>query len=183
MSWFINLSGKRFGRLVVLCRLSKRSWGSLLWKCKCDCGELVNINGASLRYGRTLSCGCLMRELCSKANTRTDAARNKVWSMYLNHAHTLSLTFKLSAKQFDKLIFGKCYYCDLPPSRVSTSFAGKSILCSGIDRLDSNVGYTKYNCVSCCKVCNLMKKAYTLEFFLSHVTRIADNMRRLHGRH
>jgi len=180
--WFIDLSGKRFGRLKVLHKLPSRSWGSILWRCECDCGVLISVNGASLRYGRTLSCGCLMRELCSKANTRIGAARNKVWGMYRNHAHTLSLVFNLSTKQFDRFIFGRCYYCNALPSRVSTSFAGKSVLCNGIDRVDSNLGYISCNCVSCCKVCNIMKRAYTLEFFLAHVNRIANNVRRKHGK-
>jgi len=182
MNWFIDLTGKHFGRLTVLHKLSRRSWGSIVWRCKCECGNLASVDGSSLRDGLTRSCGCLMREICSKKNSKPEAARNKVWWMYKTHAHKLALPLKLNAKQFDKLIFGNCYYCCLPPSRVSTSFAGNSILCNGIDRINSQLGYTKTNCVPCCKVCNMMKKAYTLEFFISHAKRIASNVWRMHGK-
>ena len=178
----IDLSSRHFGRLLVLHKLPRRSWGSVLWRCQCACGNEVTVNGASLRYGRTLSCGCLMREKISQKNTKPEAARNKVWQMYKCHAHNSSLGLTLSPKQFDKLIFGDCYYCGLPPSRVYTSFAGNKILCNGIDRVNPKLGYTKTNCVSCCTVCNLMKKAYTLEFFIAHIKRIADNTRGLHGK-
>jgi hypothetical protein len=177
--WFIDLTNKRFGRLTVLHKLPRRSWGSILWRCKCTCGNLISVNGSSLRKGVTQSCGCLMREMCSEKNSKPNAARNKVWGMYINHARNLSLPFKLSAKLFDKLIFGNCYYCGTIPSRMSTAFSGNSILCNGIDRLNSKLGYTKANCVTCCAVCNVMKKAYSLEFFVSHVKRIARN---LHGK-
>ncbi len=182
MTWFIDLSGRRFGRLTVLHKLPTRSWGSIVWRCKCECGNFASVDGSSLREGLTQSCGCLMRELVSKNNTKPEAARNKVWRMYKTHAKNLSLPLKLNAKQFNNLIFGNCHYCGLPPNRVSASFAGNRVLCNGIDRLNSKLGYTKANCVSCCKVCNMMKKAYTLEFFLSHVKRIASNMRRVHGK-
>jgi hypothetical protein len=180
--WFIDLSGKHFGRLKVLHKLPRRSWGSIVWRCKCSCGRFVSVNGACLRDKKTQSCGCYMRETCSQKNSRPEAARNKVRGMYVNHAKTISAPFSLTGKQFDNLIFGNCYYCDSPPSRVSTSFAGNSVLCNGIDRINSTLGYTKHNCVSCCQVCNMMKKAYTLEFFLSHVKRIASHTRGLYGK-
>ena len=54
----INLTGKRFGKLVVLSRSTKRSHGSIYWNCHCDCGREKIINGANLRRGITRSCGC-----------------------------------------------------------------------------------------------------------------------------
>ena len=33
--------------------------GKVLWKCKCDCGNYTFVLGINLRYGDTLSCGCL----------------------------------------------------------------------------------------------------------------------------
>jgi hypothetical protein len=53
---FINLSGLRFGRLLVLSRQGKN------WKCLCDCGNEKNIYGNSLTKGATISCGCFFKE-------------------------------------------------------------------------------------------------------------------------
>jgi hypothetical protein len=52
----VNLSGLRFGSLVVLNR-SGSLRGSASWLCQCDCGVVVVVNNRSLR-GRKVSCGC-----------------------------------------------------------------------------------------------------------------------------
>lgn len=53
----IDLTGKRFGRLVVI-----KYAGKLKWLCKCDCGTIKEVNGESLRRKQTQSCGCLCKE-------------------------------------------------------------------------------------------------------------------------
>lgn len=64
MSKVTDLTGQRFGRLLVLEPLfgGKRT----RWKCLCDCGQVTIVgSGAHLTSGNTRSCGCLHRE-CSK---------------------------------------------------------------------------------------------------------------------
>lgn len=59
---FQNLTGKRFGRLVVLAYLGKtKSKSSSLWRCRCDCGKMTRSAGNKLRGNHTRSCGCLSR--------------------------------------------------------------------------------------------------------------------------
>lgn len=62
-----DLTGKRFGRLIVLHQdgfyITKDGKRLRQWKCKCDCGKTKTILGANLKRGRTLSCGCLNKEL------------------------------------------------------------------------------------------------------------------------
>lgn len=65
----VDITGKRFGRLVVLRREGSDASGTARWLCLCDCGGEVVSLGTSLRYGTTLSCGCLRRELSAVANT------------------------------------------------------------------------------------------------------------------
>lgn len=58
MGKFIDLTGKRFGRLEVIKRsdnVNKETY----WLCRCDCGNEKIINGHSLKTGNTKSCGCL----------------------------------------------------------------------------------------------------------------------------
>jgi hypothetical protein len=62
-----EMIGNRFGRLVVLSESKERySNGLVLWNCICDCGKEVTVNGASLRAGRTKSCGCIQEMPLSK---------------------------------------------------------------------------------------------------------------------
>lgn len=66
----IDLTGARFGRLVVIglydrVRYAKRV--SIRWKCKCDCGAEIVVQGHNLRSGNTKSCGCIRKEMASKS--------------------------------------------------------------------------------------------------------------------
>lgn len=62
----INIIGQRFGRWTVL-EPSNSRWGKgAFWLCRCDCGTEHVVNGYALRSGRSLSCGCLQREVASQ---------------------------------------------------------------------------------------------------------------------
>lgn len=54
-----DLTGQRFGKLVVLGIDEDRKDGRLKFKCKCDCGNIVSVEGYSLKDSSTTSCGCL----------------------------------------------------------------------------------------------------------------------------
>lgn len=55
----LDLTGQRFGRLVVLKRLNEKSKrGVRLWLCQCDCGGSVKTEAGPLRDGDRRSCGC-----------------------------------------------------------------------------------------------------------------------------
>lgn len=57
----VDLTGKRFGRLVVA-SLNRSDGKALFWDCVCDCGGEKVVRGESLKSGGTSSCGCLARE-------------------------------------------------------------------------------------------------------------------------
>lgn len=65
----IDLTGQRFGRLLVLNEARRDKHESVLWQCQCDCGNLSTVSGASLRAKNSVSCGCYRREAASKANS------------------------------------------------------------------------------------------------------------------
>ena len=60
-----DLTGQRFGRLVVLEKTSQRKNKKVVWKCKCDCGNITYVVGGSLVGNKTKSCGCLNKEKAS----------------------------------------------------------------------------------------------------------------------
>ena len=66
MSRRIDLSGKRFGRLIVLSYFRNNKHGHPIWECLCDCGTKKEVLGFHLRTGATVSCGCYIREKSSK---------------------------------------------------------------------------------------------------------------------
>ncbi len=58
MSTFIDLTGQRFARLIVLSRVEKNKHGQAMWLCQCDCGNQTVVQSGHLRSGHTKSCGC-----------------------------------------------------------------------------------------------------------------------------
>lgn len=54
----IDLTGKRFGRLIVVRRGENHKQGQARWICLCDCGNETLSSGRHLRNGNTKSCGC-----------------------------------------------------------------------------------------------------------------------------
>lgn len=60
MGKLINEVGNRYGRLLVIkpIKVNNRT----LWECKCDCGNIINVSGTSLRTQNTKSCGCLQKD-------------------------------------------------------------------------------------------------------------------------
>lgn len=67
----IDLTGQKFGRLIVL-ESAPNKGRRTQWKCLCDCGNECIVATDSLRSGRTQSCGCLHSEQVAnrnKANT------------------------------------------------------------------------------------------------------------------
>lgn len=54
-----DLTGQRFGRLVVTEKTEKRSKNRyVLWRCRCDCGNEIETTKDRLLSGNTTSCGC-----------------------------------------------------------------------------------------------------------------------------
>jgi hypothetical protein len=64
----IDLTGKRFGRLLVISRAANRG-AQVVWLCRCDCGVEKEARGNNLLSGCTTSCGCASRELITVRNT------------------------------------------------------------------------------------------------------------------
>lgn len=56
-----NLKGNRYGRLIALesTKEKDKNNGSIIWKCKCDCGNLFYASSHNLTRGAIRSCGCL----------------------------------------------------------------------------------------------------------------------------
>ena len=56
-----DLTGRRFGYLIVLEHAGKTKHGNAQWLCRCDCGKEAVVAGGHLTSGHTVSCGCRKR--------------------------------------------------------------------------------------------------------------------------
>lgn len=69
----VDLTGRRFGRLVVVGRGENSSSGGPRWACRCDCGGSSLSGASALKAGMTQSCGCLRRERLEAVYARNSA--------------------------------------------------------------------------------------------------------------
>lgn len=56
---FMNLRGRRYGRLTVVGYVPGDATDRSVWRCVCDCGREVSLRGYAL--AQSFSCGCLKR--------------------------------------------------------------------------------------------------------------------------
>lgn len=66
---FQDLTGQRFGRLVVVSWAGRKA-RSARWLVRCDCGVEKVVYATNLKAGQTRSCGCLSREVSTKRTYR-----------------------------------------------------------------------------------------------------------------
>jgi Staphylococcus phage HNH endonuclease len=81
-----DLSGKRFGRLVVLRFSHISKTRKTYWVCKCDCGRTKRARADSLLDGAIIACGCVgkarRRAACTKHGKNRRTARSPVYSAF-----------------------------------------------------------------------------------------------------
>jgi hypothetical protein len=170
----IDLTGLRFGRLIVLGfdKIVSALKRHRYWKVRCDCGTEKTVYNHNLISGDTESCGCLHRDLLSLPPGI--GGRNKILRKYKDTASKKELLWTLTDVEFDELTCRPCYYCGMPPSNSTAGCKGMNgaFVYSGLDRSDSSQGYTSSNVVPSCWTCNWMKRHMSEEVFLFHIAKI-----------
>ena len=74
----INMTGERYGRLLVVEQNKTDKRGEVWWLCRCDCGKTVAVRGSYLRTGATKSCGCLHQDSITK-HGMSDTRLYSIW--------------------------------------------------------------------------------------------------------
>ena len=182
MRKFVDLLGKRINRLTVIELMPKRvdSKGrkQVIWRCLCDCGRITDVHSSSLTQEKTRSCGCYRTEAISGKNeARRVSPEQRVSKIMLYRCKTgaaeKGLECTLSYNDVKTLIFDTCYYCGVPPSNTYKFDSHGPVKYSGIDRVDSEIGYTLDNVVPCCWICNSAKKDFSKGEFIAMALRVA----------
>ena len=188
----IDLTGKRFGKLLVKGQILERgNRGQIKWECLCDCGNKHITSGESIRSGKSKSCGCLRKEAPpNKLKDRKMAVWKQLYnSTILKRNKKWGISGDLSLDDF--IFFSKepCYYCGLENSNLAQDRRGwnknkqisdTKIKFNGIDRIDSSKGYWADNVVTCCKYCNTAKNTMSEKDFYKFIQRIYGHIKKNH---
>ncbi len=172
----LNLTNKRFGRLVVL-EQADSIGGLRAWKCQCDCGVIKNIKQEYLTKGDTKSCGCLNNDSRSARAWKMHSASTK-YHPQVSMARVIwkDNYYEMNFEDFYKLSQKNCFYCNMPPSNIyygsvynensKNPEKHKPLIYNGIDRIDSNKNHSMGNVVPCCKTCNKAKRERSFQDFI-----------------
>jgi len=168
----MDLTGRTFGQLTVLEKVMNTSRRKE-WRCHCTCGKTVIVRSNNLRTGNTTSCGCARgpKGPTGKRIPEKDSLRNDLYSHYRSGARRRNLSFSLTKEEFSDLVDKPCQYCGWYPDKGF----------NGIDRIDSDQGYSKGNCVPCCSICNNAKKKMPVDVFIEWGLKLGRNLRLTKG--
>ena len=66
MSKFKDRTGVVYSRLTAVECVGRNKSGKPVWRCRCECGDEVEVVSGSLASGNTTSCGCLFKDCVTK---------------------------------------------------------------------------------------------------------------------
>ena len=149
MGNLIDLAGQEFGRLKILRRAGKDKRGEILWLCQCNCGNLTTVRGSILRNGRTVSCGCLIKEMLANGTVRRTHGMGKT-STYRIYYHMLDRCNNTNNPFFDRYGGRGINICpDWTGKNGFVNFLrnmGERPQGKSIDRIDNDGNYEPGNC-------------------------------------
>jgi hypothetical protein len=142
-----DIEGKRFGRLVAQIRVGRDRWGSFIWLCKCDCGNIEEIIGHYLWTGETQSCGCLHTDVrieigkANKTHGMTKTPTYVSWNSMITRCTNIN-------HKFYKHYGGRGITVCVSWLLFENFFADMGERPEGLtlDRRDNDKGYYKENC-------------------------------------
>lgn len=150
MSYKIDLTGQKFGRLTVIKYYGSTKRRRNMWLCKCECGNEKVVEGSHLKSGHTKSCGCIQMENIKKINYKTGMSNTRLYYAYRN---MLNRCYRKKSTMYK--------YYGLRGIKVCNEWKDKKdgfkvfsewALNNGyaenlsLDRIDCNKGYCPENC-------------------------------------
>mgnify|MGYP000742202849 FL=1 len=72
MSRYLDLKGKRFGKLTALYRIEDGEKGYAKWLCRCECGGEMIVDTKRLQRGTVTNCGCEPKKTARNGSRRPD---------------------------------------------------------------------------------------------------------------
>lgn len=141
----IDLTGQRFNYLTVINYAGQRK-GRTYWRCRCECGNVIDVYSYSLKSGNTKACGCHKKDGWNNGRTHglSKTRQYRIWRNMKNR-------------------------CENPNDKYYVNYGGRNIsICSEwresfksfydwamengysdeltLDRIDNNGNYEPSNC-------------------------------------
>lgn len=151
MGKYVDLTGQRFGRLVVLSPSKTRKYGQAFWVCQCDCGTIKELPTESLKKGTSKSCGCLQKERASAANKKHGLYESRLYSIWANMIGRCDRPTSTGYKNYGGRGIRVCdewhnFQSFMQWAKQSGYDPSLKFLKCSLDRIDANKDYSPDNC-------------------------------------
>lgn len=147
MSRIHDLTGRRFGRLVVVSFYGIARNGGAAWKCRCDCGRdrVVRAIYMTRSVNPTISCGCRRDGHPIHGDTKggVRSPRFKVWIEAKGRAKKKGLPFTIGVT--DVVVPALCPLLGIPLKHHVGDGKGPRDDTPSLDRLVPRLGYVPGN--------------------------------------
>jgi hypothetical protein len=171
--------GKEINNIKIL-KIIKKSMQKryrTYFECICFCETLFCVRADHFINEKIKSCGCKSIELAAAGHTlpNNQAAYNIIFKGYRTGAKIRGLSFSLSNDEMKLFFSQNCFYCNAFPRNAvikKDKFKSYKLTYNGIDRINSNLGYSIDNCVPCCSQCNWSKSNLSLSDFNEWIGRL-----------
>jgi hypothetical protein len=90
--------------------------------------------------------------MASPTKESVHRSMKREYKRYVRDCRRRNIFWELTIEQFHTLTSSNCTYCGRAPAQKARNYTY-----NGIDRLNSDQGYTLGNCAPCCKECNGIK--------------------------
>ena len=140
----IDLTGQRFGKLVVIERTETRSKGRgnrpgvRMWLCHCDCGNSVYSEASNLRSGDQTSCGC--------AHDKHGDHKSRLYNIWAGMKNRCTCSNNERYDRYGGRGISVCLEWDHYPAFKEWALANGYADDLQIDRTDNDGNYEPANC-------------------------------------
>lgn len=86
MSKFVDLQGKKYGKLTAVKR-AENVKGRTRWVCRCDCGNETVVSAGNLTSGAVKSCGCLKKNPINAKHKQSKTPLYRQWVSMIYRCH------------------------------------------------------------------------------------------------
>ena len=146
MGRLIDLTGQRFGRLMVECKTIPNKSGAMQWMCICDCGARKEICGKHLRNGKTRSCGCYRAENTSEMFTKHGMSGSRIYTIWVGMKDRCTNANSVEYEQYGGRGIFVCEEWQTFEPFYEWAMANGYCDDLTIDRIDNSGNYEPSNC-------------------------------------
>lgn len=179
-----DYTGKKFGKLKVICRAPDGKRQQARYWCECNCGNITCTHAVSFERGVKSCLKCSNQKLSKGKVLLVGEIPVSFWNHNKKRAEKNGVIFNVTIKQGWELFLKQKKCCALSGQPIrfcignadtENGWKGRLIHTASIDRIDPKKGYTLNNIQWVHKDINFMKGSFKKDYFIKICKSISTN--------